>query len=71
MNKMADKKKTRKSIIKIPYGKLGELAGIFNVSRQTVSTCLNGRGGNTARSKKIRHTALTQYDGQEFTPMEN
>lgn len=56
------------NIIKVESGKLEEIMKVFKVSKPYVSMALNGKR-NGELAKKIRHVALTQYDGQEFQPV--
>jgi len=45
-----------------------QLMKAFGVSKAVVSYALNGRRSN-ATSKRIRHVALTQYNGYEVAPV--
>ena len=52
-------------MIVVPYGKMREIAKAFGVDESMVSKSLrNKRNGDLA--KKIRHVALTQFDGVEM-----
>jgi len=55
----------QKTIIKMPRGNGIKLAKALRCSTVIVSLSLNGKK-RTALARKIRHVALTQYDGQEF-----
>lgn len=49
----------------VDYGVVRKLAKAFNISESYVSRALRyDRDGD--RAKKIRHVALTQYDGLEM-----
>ncbi len=49
-------------IIMVKYGSVRKLAKVFGLSEAYVSKSLRGHtGGDKAR--KIRHVALTQFDG--------
>lgn len=57
-----------KTIIMVAHGNVGKIAQAFNVSKALVSLSLRGhRLGD--RAKKIRHVALTEYDGVEMMPV--
>lgn len=58
-----------KTIIMVEHGGLKKIAKAFNCTSAMVSMSLRGhRTGELA--KKIRHVALTQYDGMEMMPVE-
>ncbi len=60
---MEDKNKLPR--IYVPYGVGRKLTEIFGCTLQMVSVALAGKK-NTDLAKKIRHTALTQYNGKEI-----
>jgi len=56
-------------MIMVEHGNVKKIAKAFNCSLALVSLSLRGhRMGE--RAKKIRHVALTQYDGVEMVPVE-
>lgn len=56
-------------MIMVAHGNMGKMANIFKCSIQFVSLALKGRRDSDL-AKKIRHVALTQYDGVEMKPVE-
>ncbi len=55
-------------IIMVDHGKVKKIANVFKVTEAMVSMSLRGkRNGDLA--KKIRHTALEQFDGVEMKPV--
>lgn len=57
--------------IRVPFGNTAKLAKVFGVTSSYVSQCLNGKKGNADKAKRIRHTALTQYDGKELVDVKS
>lgn len=56
------------NLIKVSKEDRQKLMKIFGVGKGTISMALNGyRDSET--SKKIRHTALTQFNGIELAPV--
>lgn len=56
-------------MIKVEHGKMQDIAKAFDCSVSMVGHALKGRR-NSPLVKKIRHVALTQYDGVEMVPVE-
>ncbi|GEM_PF-1268130 len=54
-----------KTIIMVRHGKVKEIAKVFGISKTAVSLALRGHRKNDL-TKKIRHVALTQFDGVEM-----
>lgn len=59
--------KATKRIIMVKYGSVRKLAKAFGVSESCISQALRGHK-NGANAKKIRHVALTQFEGVEMAP---
>ncbi len=56
------------TIIMVGHGKVSEIAKVFGCTNGMVSLSLRDRRkGDLA--KKIRHVALTQFDGVEMKPV--
>lgn len=51
----------------VRYGGVRKLAKVFGVSEAYVSKSLRGHAGGD-RARKIRHVALTQFEGVEMEP---
>lgn len=62
--------KQKKVLIKVPHGGVGKIANALSCSKGLVSLVLGGRDVASETAKKIRHVALTQYDGVEMKPVE-
>lgn len=60
---MAEKQQLNR--IWVEHGVGRKLAKVFDCTIVMVSYALNGKK-NTELAKKIRHTALTQYNGKEI-----
>lgn len=56
-------------MIMVEQGKIQEIAKAFGCHYSMVSHALKGNR-NSPLAKKIRHVALTQYDGVEMVPVE-
>jgi hypothetical protein len=54
------------NLIKLPRGKGVEIAKIFSCTPARVSQALNGKYSDSDLTKKIRHVALTQFNGVEL-----
>jgi hypothetical protein len=63
------KMKRKKTLIKVPRGGVRKIARALNCSEGLVSLALNG-STDKGLTDKIRHVALTQYDGEEMKPVE-
>jgi len=50
------------------HGTVNKLAKTFRVSTAVVSMALNGKRESDL-CRKIRHTAITQYGGREYAPV--
>lgn len=56
-------------MVMVEHGKMQEIAKAFGCTVAMVSYSLKGRR-NGEMAKKIRHVALTQYDGVEMIPVQ-
>jgi len=55
----------KKTMIEVPHAKRKELIAVCGATYPTVRKALNGFQ-ETKLAKKIRHVALTQFDGVEY-----
>ncbi len=65
-NKTKEPEKPTKIIV--PYGSRRKMSKIFKCSEGTISDALSGHY-DSELTKKIRHVALTQFEGVEMAPI--
>lgn len=63
--------KNKLNLIKLKRGKGIELAKVFGCTPARVSQALNGLSPKNELTIKIRHVAITQFDGEEMTTLVN
>ncbi len=59
------------NLIKVPRGQGIKIAKVFGCTPARVSQALSGDYAGSKLTIKIRHVALTQFDGVEYTPFES